>query len=131
MAPSSRHVVSEAADGGPLALVQNGDMIELTPGRRLHLDVSDEELASSVKPPGFPVPKPQGGYAQLYVEHVTQADEGVDFDFLRGCRGSGAIRINSSIIRASALKLNQGACPLVTLLSDYTAPIHPVSSKEN
>lgn len=84
------HVAPEAADGGPLALVQNGDMIELdVPGRRLHLDVSDAELAARKAAWVSPVPKPQGGYAQLYVEHVTQADEGVDFDFLRGCRGSG------------------------------------------
>jgi dihydroxy-acid dehydratase len=84
------HVAPEAADGGPLALVQNGDMIELdVPGRRLHLDVSDAELAARRAAWVSPVPKPQGGYAQLYVEHVTQADEGVDFDFLRGCRGSG------------------------------------------
>ncbi|WP_198148269.1 IlvD/Edd family dehydratase [Elstera litoralis] len=84
------HVAPEAADGGPLALVQNGDMIELdVPGRHLHLDVSDAELAARKAAWVSPVPKPQGGYAQLYVEHVTQADEGVDFDFLRGCRGSG------------------------------------------
>lgn len=84
------HVAPEAADGGPLALVQNGDMIELdVPGRRLHLDVSDAELAQRKAAWVSPVPKPEGGYAQLYVEHVTQADEGVDFDFLRGCRGSG------------------------------------------
>lgn len=84
------HVAPEAADGGPLALVQNGDMIELdVPNRRLHLDVSEADLAARRAAWVSPVPKPQGGYAQLYVEHVTQADEGVDFDFLRGCRGSG------------------------------------------
>ncbi len=84
------HIAPEAADGGPLALVQNGDMIALdVPNRSLHLDVSDVELAARRAAWVSPVPKPQGGYAQLYVEHVTQADEGVDFDFLRGCRGSG------------------------------------------
>ncbi len=84
------HIAPEAADGGPLALVQNGDMIALdVPNRSLHLDVSDAELTARRAAWVSPVPKPQGGYAQLYVEHVTQADEGVDFDFLRGCRGSG------------------------------------------
>jgi dihydroxy-acid dehydratase len=82
------HVSPEASVGGPLALVQNGDMIELdVPARRLHLDVSDAELAkrkSSWKAPD----KPERGYVKLYVDHVQQAHLGADLDFLVG--GSGA-----------------------------------------
>jgi L-arabonate dehydrase len=82
------HVSPEAAAGGPLAFVQTGDMIELdVEERRLHLDVSDEELERRrnawVKPEA-----PARGYYKLYVEHVQQADQGADFDFLVG--GSGA-----------------------------------------
>jgi L-arabonate dehydrase len=82
------HVSPEAAVGGPLALVREGDMIELdVEARRLHLDVSDEELArrrSEWKPPA---PAQNSGYVQMYVRHVQQADKGADLDFLRGCRG--------------------------------------------
>jgi len=82
------HTAPEAAVGGPLALVQDGDMIELdVAGRRLHLDVSEEELAQ--RRAGWTMPvQPDRGYAQLYHEHVLQADRGCDFDFLVG--GSGA-----------------------------------------
>ena len=83
------HVAPEAAAGGPLALVRDGDMIELdVDARRLHLDVSDAELAArraAWTPP--PPVVPPGGYAQLYIEHVQQADQGADLDFLVGCRG--------------------------------------------
>jgi len=82
------HASPEAAMGGPLALVKDGDMIALdVEARTLHLEVDDAELArrkTSWKPPVLPVP---GGYQQLYVEHVAQADTGADFDFLVGCRG--------------------------------------------
>jgi L-arabonate dehydrase len=87
------HVAPEAAVGGPLALVRDGDMIELdVENRRLHLDVCDEELATRRAAWRKPVPAMKGGYQQLYVEHVTQADKGVDFDFLRGCRGADVPR---------------------------------------
>ena len=87
------HVAPEAAVGGPLALVKDGDMIELdVENRRLHLDVCDEELATRRAAWRKPVPAMKGGYQQLYVEHVTQADKGVDFDFLKGCRGSAVPR---------------------------------------
>jgi dihydroxy-acid dehydratase len=87
------HVAPEAAIGGPLALVKDGDMIELdVENRRLHLDVCDEELATRRAAWRKPVPAMKGGYQQLYVEHVTQADKGVDFDFLAGCRGSDVPR---------------------------------------
>lgn len=82
------HVSPEASIGGPLALVQDGDMVELdVPGRRLHLDVSDEELARR-KLAWQPPVKPERGYVKLYVEHVQQAHLGADLDFLVG--GSGA-----------------------------------------
>ena len=79
------HVSPEAAVGGPLALVRTGDRIELdVPARRLNLLVDDEELArrrAAWTPPPRPV---QRGYTRLYIEHVTQAHEGCDFDFLEG-----------------------------------------------
>jgi len=83
------HTAPESAAGGPLALVENGDMIELdVQARRLHLDVSEEELArrqAAWQPASAPEKR---GYANLYVEHVNQADAGCDLDFLVG--GSGA-----------------------------------------
>ena len=83
------HTAPEAAAGGPLALVRNGDMIELdVAGRRVHLEVSEEELAERRKSWSPPVHPMVGGYQSLYVEHVLQADRGVDMDFLVGNRGS-------------------------------------------
>jgi dihydroxy-acid dehydratase len=73
-----------------LALVENGDMIELdVPNRRLHLDVSEDELARRRAQWQAPTaPHTERGYARLYVEHVVQADQGVDLDFLRGNSGA-------------------------------------------
>ncbi|WP_426109825.1 L-arabinonate dehydratase [Massilia sp. PWRC2] len=83
------HVAPEAAMGGPLALVQDGDMIELdVAGRRLHLDVADDELARRRALWRAPEPAMRGGYQSLYIKHVQQADQGADLDFLVGCRGS-------------------------------------------
>ncbi|HCN17066.1 MULTISPECIES: IlvD/Edd family dehydratase [Psychrobacter] len=84
------HVAPEARAGGPLAAVQNGDFIELDAyAGKLHLDVSDEELQQRLANlPVPPTPNFIGGYRELYVKHVLQADEGCDFDFLVGCRGS-------------------------------------------
>ena len=83
------HVAPEAAAGGPLAAVRDGDWIELDcAGGRLHLDVSEAELAERLAAIA-PEPAPaDGGYRRLYVEHVLQADEGCDLDFLVGCRGN-------------------------------------------
>jgi L-arabonate dehydrase len=82
------HVSPEAAAGGTLALVQTGDMIELdVAARRLHLDVSAEELARRRTHWRAP-PLPERGWYRLYVEHVQQAHQGADLDFLVG--GSGA-----------------------------------------
>jgi dihydroxy-acid dehydratase len=87
------HVAPEAAAGGPLALVQDGDMIELdVANRRLHLDVSDAELARRREAWTPPVPEMDGGYQKLYVDHVLQADKGADLDFLVGCRGAAVPR---------------------------------------
>ena len=86
------HVAPEAAAGGTLALVRDGDIIEVdVAGRRLELLVSEEELAlrrRDWKPPQAP----QGGYQSLYVERVLQADKGCDFDFLVGRRDAGIPR---------------------------------------
>ena len=87
------HVCPEAAVGGPLALVMEGDFIELdVEARRLHLDVSDEELARRRAEWTPPKPAQDSGYVSMYVQHVEQADKGADLDFLRGCRGHGVPR---------------------------------------
>ncbi|MCY4745797.1 dihydroxy-acid dehydratase [Pelomonas sp. UHG3] len=90
------HVSPEARAGGPLAVVQEGDFIELDcAAGRLHLDVSEEELAKRLEAWAAAQtvdPADATGYRHLYVNHVLQADEGCDFDFLRGCRGSAVPR---------------------------------------
>lgn len=87
------HTAPEAAAGGPLAVVQTGDMIELdVPNRRVHLDISDEELAARLAAWTPPAAKPEGGYAQLFHDHVMGPDTGADFDFLVGCRGNAVGR---------------------------------------
>src|SRR4029078_1156235 len=87
------HVAPEAAAGGPLALVKTGDWIELdVKKRKLHLDVSEEELEKRRRAwKGFASPH-VSGYAKLYVDHVTQADKGADLDFLVGQRGAAVPR---------------------------------------
>ena len=89
------HTAPEAAAGGPLAVVRNGDMIELdVPNRRLQLKISDEELSRRLSEWKAPPPPLDSGYWKLYVDHVLQADEGVDLDFLVGRRGSFVPRDN-------------------------------------
>ncbi len=89
------HVAPEAAAGGPLALVQNGDVIELDVSkRRLQLQVSDEELAQRRAAWKPPKPSMARGYTRLYVDHVNQANEGADLDFLVGGSGSAVPRDN-------------------------------------
>jgi dihydroxy-acid dehydratase len=79
------HVAPESAVGGPLGLVQDGDQIELdVAGRRLHLYVDEAELARRQTVWQPPEPAYHRGYGRLYLEHVTQAPSGCDFDFLRG-----------------------------------------------
>ena len=81
------HVTPEAAAGGPLALVRDGDMIHLdAKARRLDLLVDDAELARR-RAHWSPPQKPPRGYVRLYVDHVSQAGEGCDFDFLAGQPG--------------------------------------------
>ncbi len=78
------HVTPEAAVGGPLAYVQHGDRIRLSVSRReLQLLVSDDELARRAQAQPLQPPKAERGYHKLWHAHVLQADQGVDFDFLR------------------------------------------------
>ena len=78
------HIAPESAVGGCLALVRNGDVIELDLAqRRLHLQVDDAELAQRRATLVLPETLPPRGYARLYQQHVTQAHEGCDFDFLQ------------------------------------------------
>ncbi len=83
------HTAPEAAVGGPLGLVHEGDWIALdVAGRSLTLEVDEAELAARAAAWTAPRSAHTRGYAQLYIDHVTQADRGCDFDFLVG--GSGA-----------------------------------------
>ena len=89
------HTAPEAAAGGPLALVQNGDLITLdVAARKLHLDVDDAELARRRAAWQPPASHGERGYVKLYVDHVLQANDGVDFDFLVGRSGSSVPRDN-------------------------------------
>jgi len=89
------HVAPEAAAGGPLAVVQTGDVIVLdVAGRTLNIDISDEELAK--RSPNAATTQafasPDRGWQKLYVDHVMQADTGADNDFLTGASGSEVLR---------------------------------------
>jgi dihydroxy-acid dehydratase len=82
------HVAPESAIGGTLALVKDGDIIELDVAqRKLHLDVSPEELQKRRKQWTPPKPMAERGYVKFYIEHVQQASLGADLDFLRGNSG--------------------------------------------
>jgi dihydroxyacid dehydratase/phosphogluconate dehydratase len=88
------HVCPEAALGGPLAIVRDGDQIELdVDARILRIDLTDDELNrrragwTPVRPP-----VPASGYPELYIQHVMQAHTGADLDFLVGCRGNAVPR---------------------------------------
>jgi L-arabonate dehydrase len=86
------HVSPEAAIGGPLALVRSGDMITLDVAARvIRVEVDDETLAQR-RTEWAPPPGPERGWAKLYVDHVLQAHEGADLDFLVGCSGAAVPR---------------------------------------
>ncbi|QDT06428.1 L-arabonate dehydratase [Rubripirellula lacrimiformis] len=79
------HIAPESAAGGPLALVQNGDVIEIDiPQRTIHWEVSDDEIQARRESMPTSIPVPDRGYSHLYAKHVMQADKGCDFDFLVG-----------------------------------------------
>jgi len=85
------HISPEAAIGGPLALVRNGDLIRLdVAARRVDILVDEAELAKRAAVAHSPVERPARGYAQLYHDHVLQADAGCDFDFLTAQPASSA-----------------------------------------
>lgn len=87
------HVSPESSVGGNLALVQNGDMIELdVKNRKLTLEVSDDELQKRREKWTAPKPVASRGYVKMFIEHVEQADKGCDFDFLMGGSGSEITR---------------------------------------
>ncbi len=87
------HVSPESAIGGTLAIVQNGDIIELdVEQRKLHLHISDEELAKRKAAWTPPAPMADRGYVKIYIDHVQQAHLGADLDNLRGGSGSEVTR---------------------------------------
>jgi L-arabonate dehydrase len=89
------HVAPEAAAGGALALVENGDEIELDVGKRkLELLVSEQELAARYAKWKQPAPPLERGYWRLYFDHVLQANDGADLDFLTGKSGAFVPRDN-------------------------------------
>jgi dihydroxy-acid dehydratase len=86
------HVTPESAVGGPLAQVRNGDRIRLSVSKReISLLVSDQELALRMKEHPVVEPTAERGYLKLFLQTVTQADQGVDFDFLRAPAVTGKI----------------------------------------
>jgi dihydroxy-acid dehydratase len=89
------HIAPEAAAGGPLALVENGDIIEIdVTARSIHVDISQAELDARKARWVLPDTGPERGYVHLYVEHVNQADTGCDLDFLVGKSGAAVPREN-------------------------------------
>lgn len=88
------HVAPEAAVGGPLAIVRDGDPIVLdVADQRLDLDIPDEEIQRRLDELRLPEPKYRRGYGRLFIDHVLQADEGCDFDFLQGLPGEESHRL--------------------------------------
>jgi dihydroxy-acid dehydratase len=84
------HVTPESAIGGPLAQVRNGDRIRLSvKNREISLLISEEELAKRIKDNPITSPTAERGYKKLFLDTVTQADQGVDFDFLRAAKMVG------------------------------------------
>src|SRR4029453_7063286 len=89
------HVSPESFIGGPLALVRDGDLIEVdVPARKLELKVSDDELARRRAAWQRPPPLYERGFGALYQQHITQADQGCDFDFLEGTAPTPELEIH-------------------------------------
>ncbi|HYE40534.1 MAG TPA: dihydroxy-acid dehydratase, partial [Ramlibacter sp.] len=85
------HVAPEAFVGGNLALVRTGDRITVdVPNRSIHMDVPEEELARRRAAWSPPAPRFQRGYGWMFTEHIQQANEGCDFDYLQSSRGEAA-----------------------------------------
>ncbi|PUB17037.1 L-arabinonate dehydratase [Yoonia sediminilitoris] len=83
------HTSPEAAAGGPLAVIQSGDIIEVdVDERRLHVDISDADMSARLAAWHPAHVRPDSGYAWLHQQHVEGADTGADLDFLKGCRGA-------------------------------------------
>ncbi|HSJ28162.1 MAG TPA: dihydroxy-acid dehydratase, partial [Acidimicrobiia bacterium] len=87
------HIAPEAAVGGPLALVEDGDWITLdVPARSLTIEVGEQELGERRGRWVSSLPRHERGYLRLYIDHVDQANTGADLDFLRGSSGSSVPR---------------------------------------
>jgi dihydroxy-acid dehydratase len=87
------HVSPESAIGGNLALIRNGDLIELdVKARKLILHVPDEELEKRRLAWEVPEPRAVRGYVKMYIDHVEQSDQGCDLDFLKGGSGTEVSR---------------------------------------
>jgi L-arabonate dehydrase len=86
------HVAPEAAAGGPLALVQSGDIVTLDVAKKLVNMEVDEAILAARRAKWKPPQLPERGYLRLYIEHVQQADKGADLDFLVGTSGAPVAR---------------------------------------
>ncbi len=85
------HVAPEAHVGGPLALLRTGDLVSVdVPGRSIHMEVADDELARRRATWVAPPPRYARGYGWMYTRHILQADQGCDFDFLQTSFGESA-----------------------------------------
>ena len=83
------HTAPEAAVKGPLAAVQNGDLIEIDVNQgSMNLNVDEETIKNRLNKYNPILPKISGGYQKMYIDHVMQADKGADLDFLIGKRGA-------------------------------------------
>ena len=83
------HAAPESFIGGPLALIKTGDMITVdVPSRKIHLEISDEELAKRKAAWVAPTPRYERGYGWMFSKHILQADQGCDFDFLETSFGA-------------------------------------------
>jgi dihydroxy-acid dehydratase len=100
------HVAPEAAAGGPLAIVENGDRIELdVAARKLNLLVPQEEIERRLASWEPPARHYDRGYGRLFVDHIEQANRGCDFDFLRAYRGGTPTGNARSLARRAADRL--------------------------